>query len=95
MAIFRSFTEQLSDEAQGPTVSSYCRPITTFRKTNRSHTIKIYPDNSTVRGKSWFSFSPLTNFSPTLLYYTPWKRQKTKGFLTYSRGIEGGMIGLK
>ena len=30
----------------------------------------------------------LTHFSPVSHFYTPWKRQKTKGFLTFSGGIE-------
>ena len=30
----------------------------------------------------------LTHFSPVLHFYTPWKRQKTKGFLTFSGGKE-------
>ena len=30
----------------------------------------------------------LTNFSPMSHFYTPWKRQKTYGFLTFSGGIE-------
>ena len=30
----------------------------------------------------------LTHFSPVSYFYTPWKRQKTKGFLTFSWGIE-------
>ena len=30
----------------------------------------------------------LTHFSPVSHIYTPWKRQKTKGFLTFSGGIE-------
>ena len=30
----------------------------------------------------------LTHFRPMLLFYTPWKRQKTQGFLTFSGGIE-------
>ena len=30
----------------------------------------------------------LTHFSPMLHFYTPWKRQKNKGFLTFSEGIE-------
>ena len=30
----------------------------------------------------------LTHFSPVLHFYTPWKRQKTFGFLTSSGGIE-------
>ena len=30
----------------------------------------------------------LTHFSPLSHFYTPWKRQKTKGFLTFSGGIE-------
>ena len=32
--------------------------------------------------------SSLTHFSPVSHFYTPWKRQKTKGFLTFSGGIE-------
>ena len=39
-------------------------------------------------------FSVLTHFSPVSHFYTPWKRQKTFGFLTLSGGIECG-IGLK
>ena len=35
----------------------------------------------------WFS-SSLTHFSPMSHFYTPWKRQKTCGFLTFSGGIE-------
>ena len=30
----------------------------------------------------------LTHFSPISHFYTPWKRQKTYGFLTFSGGIE-------
>ena len=30
----------------------------------------------------------LTHFSPVSHFYTPWKRQKTFGFLTFSGGIE-------
>ena len=30
----------------------------------------------------------LTHFNPVLHFYTPWKRQKTKGFLTFSGGAE-------
>ena len=30
----------------------------------------------------------LTHFSPVSHFCTPWKRQKTFGFLTFSRGIE-------
>ena len=30
----------------------------------------------------------LTHFSPVSHFYTSWKRQKTFGFLTFSRGIE-------
>ena len=31
---------------------------------------------------------PLTHFSPMFHFYTPWKRPKTKGFWTFSEGIE-------
>ena len=30
----------------------------------------------------------LTHFSPVPHFYTPWKRQKTFGFLMFSEGIE-------
>ena len=30
----------------------------------------------------------LIHYSPMSHFYTPWKRQKTHGFLTFSRGIE-------
>ena len=30
----------------------------------------------------------LTHFSPVSHFYTPWKSQKTKGFLTFLGGIE-------
>ena len=30
----------------------------------------------------------LTHFRPVFPFYTPWKRQKTFGFLTFSGGIE-------
>ena len=35
-----------------------------------------------------YGSTPLKYFSPVSHFYTPWKRQKTKGFLTYSGGIE-------
>ena len=34
------------------------------------------------------SRSELTHFSPLSHFYDPWKRQTTKGFLTFSGGIE-------
>ena len=33
-------------------------------------------------------FIALTHFSPVSHFYTPWKRQKTYGFLMFSGGIE-------
>ena len=33
-------------------------------------------------------FNILTHFKPMLHFYTPWKRQKTRGFLTLSGGME-------
>ena len=30
----------------------------------------------------------LPNFKPMFHFYTPWKRQKTSGFLMFSLGIE-------
>ena len=34
------------------------------------------------------TFNTLPHFMPMFHFYTPWKRQKTKGFLTFSGGIE-------
>ena len=40
-------------------------------------------------GKSHIPFPAiLTHFSPVSHFYTPWKRQKTFGFLMFSGGIE-------
>ena len=36
----------------------------------------------------WTIWSELTHFSPVSHFCTPWKRQKTIGFLTLSGGIE-------
>ena len=33
-------------------------------------------------------YSSLTHSNPVFYFYTPWKRQKTKGFLTFSGGLE-------
>ena len=35
----------------------------------------------------------LTHFSPMFYFYTPWKHQKTEGFLTFSGGIEMAKMG--
>ena len=37
---------------------------------------------------SFSFFLLLTHFSPVFHFYTPWKRQKTKGFLTFSNVIK-------
>ena len=34
----------------------------------------------------------LIHFRPIFPFYTPWKRQKTKGFLTFYRGYEEGTL---
>ena len=36
------------------------------------------------------SYEQLTLFTPNVLLPYPWKRQKAKGFLTFSGGIEMG-----
>ena len=38
--------------------------------------------------KLWLTILTLTYFRPMFPFYTPWKRQKTFGFLTFSGGIE-------
>ena len=43
-------------------------------------TVQVVPVSANISG--------LTHFSPVSHFYTPWKRQKTKGFLTLSGGIE-------
>ena len=35
-----------------------------------------------------FPIPTLTHITPMSHFYTPWKRQKTSGFLTFSGGIE-------
>ena len=39
---------------------------------------------SIINGKP----TALTQFTPMFPFCTPWKRQKTRGFLTFSGGIE-------
>ena len=34
------------------------------------------------------TFSTLTHFNPLISFYTPWKHQKTRGFLIFSGGIK-------
>ena len=54
--------------------------------------IKTIKDNRSKRACmfSWTIqfFATLTHFSPMSHFYTPWKRQKTFCFLTFSGGIE-------
>ena len=38
----------------------------------------------------WLVLS-LTHFWPMFPFYTPWKHQKTKGFLVFSRDIKGNI----
>ena len=42
-------------------------------------------------GIKWAILS-LTNFQPMFLFYTPWKHQKTSGFLMFSRGYRSGTL---
>ena len=35
----------------------------------------------------------LIHFNPMFHFYTPWKRQKTKGYLTFSGGMKNGTLG--
>ena len=44
--------------------------------------------------KKLFPRADITNFSPLFHFYTPWKCQKSFGFLTFSRGLDM-YIGLK
>ena len=39
------------------------------------------------RERSLYFIDNLTHFSPVSHFYTPWKRQKTFGFLTFSEGL--------
>ena len=41
----------------------------------------------------WISFEPI--FSPMSHFYTPWKRLKTYGFLTFPGGVQKCDTGLK
>ena len=45
--------------------------------------------------KATLKHSTLTHLSPVSHFYTPWKRQETFGFLTFSGGIEMWHTGLK
>ena len=47
--------------------------------------------NTWYRVRFWIyllNYNSLTHFSPVSHFYTPWKRQKTFGFLTFSGAIE-------
>ena len=52
-----------------------------------SHEITSFPELVKLENSKWRIYF-LTNFSPVSHLYTLWKRQKTKGFLTFSGGIE-------
>ena len=43
---------------------------------------------SFLPSKTMMNANLTTHFSPMFHFYTPWKRQKTKGFLTFLGGIE-------
>ena len=48
---------------------------------------------SFLPSKTMMNANLTTHFSPMFHFYTPWKRQKTKGFLTLSRGHTNGILG--
>ena len=50
--------------------------------------INIVSDVAFNVQNKWFKNLILTYFSPMSYFYTPWKLQKTYGFLTFSGGIE-------
>ena len=66
----------------------------TFFKIHSSSNFSSFKSVSHVLCRSWWQELPvacyhnLTHFSPVSHSYTPWKRQKTKGFLMFSGGIE-------
>ena len=43
---------------------------------------------SFLPSKTMMNANLTTHFSPMFHFYTPWKRQKTQGFLTFSGGIK-------
>ena len=49
---------------------------------------KRFRDNFSPHLSSEFSQTHLTHFTPMFHFYTPWKCQKTRGFLTFSGGME-------
>ena len=59
----------------------------------------LYIEGLTNQQKLFFSSlstilhnqTKLTHFWPMLLFYTPWKHQKTFGFLVFSGGINGNI----
>ena len=74
-----------------------------MKKATSSEIYKVYNGSHLLLfGKKWQNFeisyenssyyelsaSVLNHFSAVLHFYTPWKRQKTFGFLTFSWGME-------
>ena len=58
--------------------------IVDFEQVNISSILPTKLEDCTQRHGLWI----LTHFSPVSHFYTPRKRQKTFGFLTFSGGIE-------
>ena len=48
--------------------------------------LQCFPPFCSIRCRT--RTTDLTHFSPMFYFYTPWKRQKTFGFLRFPRGIE-------
>ena len=61
-----------------------------YQRDKHSTKNKILDPQDDVEGLICGSLNPAasTHFNPMFHFYTPWKRQKAKGFLTFSRGIE-------
>ena len=54
---------------------------------SRAYASVSLPQNDSSQMKP--SMALLTHFRPMFPFYTPWRRQKTEGFLTFSGGIKG------
>ena len=68
-----------------------CRPVwtTSFKVIGYEVRSKIFKLCKFLSiWKTDYQLESLAHFMPLISFYTPWKNQKTKGFLIFSRGIE-------
>ena len=66
--------------------------IAIWKQSNTRKRVKFYYKFS-QKTIEWGKNLYLTHFSTVYHFYTPWKRQKNKGFLRFSRGYRNGVLG--